>query len=49
MRKSQQELRDDFNRGGFDFLMVDIDTGIAFTQRASQSEADPSDKATQPH
>jgi hypothetical protein len=37
MCPSQQELRDDFNQKGFEFLMVDLDTALAFTQRARQS------------
>lgn len=41
MRKSRQELRDDFNHSGFDFLTVDLDTPILFTERAFLSKGDP--------
>jgi hypothetical protein len=34
MPKSQRDLRRAFNQNGFDFLMVDLDAGIAFAERA---------------
>ena len=41
MRKSLLELRSDFNHTGFDFLMIDLDTGLVFTDRAFQSKGIP--------
>jgi hypothetical protein len=34
MLKSRQDLQREFNRNGFDFLMVDLEAGIAFAERA---------------
>jgi len=41
MTKSQQQLREDFNQNGFDFLMADLDSALAFAQRALGLNVDP--------
>lgn len=41
MPKSQQQLREDFNQNGFTFLMADLDSALAFAQRASRLNVDP--------
>jgi len=41
MTKSRQQLREDFNQNGFDFLMADLDSALAFAQRALGLNVDP--------
>jgi len=41
MPKSQQQLREDFNQNGFDYLMADLDSALAFAQRATGLNVDP--------
>jgi hypothetical protein len=41
MRTHQQRLRNGFSQSGFDFLMADLDSALAFAQRALGLNVDP--------
>lgn len=41
LHRLHPQFRDYFNQSGFDFLMVDLETGIAFATRAAQTHIDP--------